>query len=133
MPNMADITVKKADGTTNITYVKKSPSAGDRVPATWTADSESTIHEQRPSFEMTTRSNGVPKKPARKVQTVFKMPIVETINGVPTILAFVPIRTDSTLPTNVDSTKVKEAIHQNGNLLVAALVRAAMEEGYAPT
>jgi len=133
MPDMASITIKKSNGTTDIVYVKKSPSAGDKVAATWTADSESDIHVHRPAFSMTTRSNGNVVKPARKVYTMFRMPIVELIDGVPTIMAYVPISTEATLPTNVSAAKVKEAIYQNGNLMVHALVRSSFEEGYAPT
>jgi hypothetical protein len=33
MANMADVTVKKADETTNIVYTGKVASAGDRAPA----------------------------------------------------------------------------------------------------
>jgi transcriptional regulator of met regulon len=35
MPAMANITVKKADDTTDVIYVAISPSAGDKVPAIW--------------------------------------------------------------------------------------------------
>jgi len=35
MPTMGNIVVKKADGTTDITYSSVVPSAGDTSPAIW--------------------------------------------------------------------------------------------------
>lgn len=133
MPNMADVTIKKADGTTNVIYVKKAPASGDRTNAVWTADAESAIHAHRPEFKMSTRSNQNGTKPARLATAVFKFPVVETVSGIPTVVATVPMRMEITLPTNVDSTKVNEAIAQGTNLLTATLIRDSFKEGFAPT
>lgn len=133
MPNMADITVKKADGTTNVTYVKKAPASGDRTYAVWTADAESAIHAHRPELKMSTRSNQNGAKPGRIATVVYKRPVVETVAGVATVVATIPMRMEITLPTNVDSSKVSEGIAQGANLLVSALIQASLNEGFAPT
>jgi hypothetical protein len=130
MPAMANITVKNA-ANTDVIYVAKVPSAGDRSPAKWTADALSTIVGQRPSFTVETRDNG--PKNGRVFESVFSFPVIETVNGVPTVVATVPLRCSGTLPTNVDNTKVSDAFVQHGNLLVSTLLRSVGSEGYAPT
>lgn len=130
MPDMANITVQDA-AAANVVYVKKTASAGDRSPAKWTQDAAHAVPGFRPRFEMTTRDNG--NKNGRIIEGNYGFPIVATVNGVDTLLATVPLQFNGTLPTNVDATKVNDAFVQFGNLLVAALVRAAAAEGYAPT
>lgn len=131
MPQMADITVKKADGTTNIVYSALTPSSGDKSPAVWWAKAVSTIPKHRPMFSILTKDNG--PRTARHVSGVFKFPATSVVGGVETQMATVPISFEGTLPTTIDAAVVKEAVYQFGNLLVAALVRAQLEEGYAAT
>lgn len=38
MPQMANITVKKADGTTDVVYTALTPAGGDNSPARWSAN-----------------------------------------------------------------------------------------------
>lgn len=131
MPQMANITVKKADGTTDIVYSAVMPSSGDKTPAVWRANAVSTIPKHRPVFSILTKDNG--PRTARHVSGVFKFPAVSTVGGVETQTATVPLSFEGTLPTTIDAAVVKEAVYQFGNLLVAALVRAQLEEGYAAT
>jgi hypothetical protein len=53
MPALADITVKMADGTTNITYTGIVPSAGDKTPAVWRSNSVGGSIGQRPELRAT--------------------------------------------------------------------------------
>lgn len=131
MPQMADITIKASNGTTDVVLVAKAPSAGDQTPAVWQVDAASTRQAFRPTVQLRTSSNG--PRTARNVRLREDYPILETINGVETITARVPFELTATLPTNVPSAQVKEAIYQFGNLVVASLIRASMETGYAPT
>lgn len=131
MPQMANITVKKSDGTTDIIYVGVAPSAGDKIPAIWRADAVSTIPKHRPTLSLLLKDNG--PKTARHVTGVYKYPVAATVSGVETLLGTVPFEFNGTLPTNLDANAVKEAIYQFGNLLVAALVRQQMTDGYAAT
>lgn len=130
MPAMANITVLNA-AAGNVVYVAATPSAGDRSPAVWRANALSAIISHRPRFSLVTRDNA--RQDGRVFESSFSFPIIETIDGVATVVATVPLRMSGTLPTNVDSTKVKDAFIQNGNLLVSTLVRDSAEEGYAPT
>lgn len=130
MPAMANITVLNA-AAANVIYVAATPSAGDKVPARWTANAISGIPGFRPRFEMVTRDNA--NKNARIAEGSFSFPILETVSGVVTKTATVPLNWHVTLPTNVDAALVNDAFVQAGNLLVSALIRASASEGYAPT
>lgn len=130
MANMANITIKKADGTTDITYHAQVASAGDQSPALWRANAVSPVPGFRPTFTLRTRDNG--PRTARSFNSAFRLPVVVAINGVDTVVATIPIDVTGTLPTKVDASHVKEAIYQSGNLIVSALVRQSLEEGYAP-
>jgi len=52
MPSMANITVKKNDGTTDATYTALTPSAGDKVSAQWRNNSQSTIAANRAAYAL---------------------------------------------------------------------------------
>ncbi len=130
MPQMASITVKnKANA--DVIYVAKVPSAGDKSPARWTQDALTAIAGHRPVLELTTRSNG--NNSGRILDFNFVYPITTTVAGVTTVLARIPFKGSTTMPTNVDYTLASDAFVQAGNLIVSALMRACFDEGYAPT
>lgn len=130
MPSMANITVQNA-AAANVTYVAKTPSAGDRSPARWTQDAASTIPGFRPKVEVVTRDNG--SKNGRIIEGSLAYPVLQTVSGVTTQIGTVPLRFSGTLPSNLDATVVNDAFVQFGNLLASTLLRAVASEGYAPT
>jgi len=131
MPQMANITVKASNGTTDVVYNAQTPSSGDKVAARWAVELAHAIPAFRPILTMRTQDNG--PKTARAVDIELSFPIIVTENSVDRKAATVPIKVHATLPTNVSSVAVKEPIYQIGNLVSAALIRAAMEAGFAPT
>lgn len=130
MPSMASITVKNT-ANADVVYVAKVPSAGDRSPARWTYDAASAIIGHRPTLELTTRSNGSGN--GRICDWNFVYPITGLVGGVTTVLARVPFKGSFTMPTNVDAALAGDAYVQLANLLASALMRSAVQEGYAPT
>lgn len=130
MPQMANITVKNV-ANADVVYVAKVPSAGDRSPSKWTQDTAQAIPAFRPVLTMVTRDNG--PKTARIVDVNYKYPVIQTISGVLTMTDIVPFTYSGTLPQGIDPAHVNEAVVQFGNCLVAALLRAAQNEGYAPS
>lgn len=130
MPSMANITVKNA-AAADVVYVAATPSSGDRNAARWRLNAASAIIGHRPEFSLTTRDNG--SRNARAIAGSFKFPVVGIVDGVPTVLATVPLTFEGVLPTNVDNTVVADGFTQFGNLLVSALVRQSAQDGYAPT
>lgn len=131
MPAMANIVVKKANGTTDVTYTALVPSAGDSSPARWTENSASTIRGHRPTIEVRSQYNG--PRTARRVTVIFKYPIVEIIGGVATKTGDVPVELSTVIPSSITDAVADEAIAQATNLLVAPLLRSSLVSGYAPT
>lgn len=130
MPTMADITIKKADGTTDVVYKAKGASAGDSIPANWTLDAASTYRNLRPEAKITTRWNG--PRTARRIDFSLKMPVVREIDGVDT-------RTDDTImsvsviiPQRMTDAEVSEIAAQGANLLKSTLIQSVLNSGYAP-
>lgn len=132
MATMANITVNNAAGAA-VVYNAASPSAGDRSPAVWRQNGIGSTLGGRPIFTLLTRDNGT--RTARHVSATFKFPLSYTdpVSGKVSTVATIPFTLEGTLPTNVDVAQIKEAYVQLGNLLVSSLVRASVEEGYAPT
>lgn len=129
MPQMANITIKASNGSTDVVYTAATPSAGDKSPAVWKVTAANVVPMYRPSFSLVMRDNG--PKTGRHVEGVLKYPIVVTENGVAVLKATVPLSFSGTLPTNVDASLVKEATHQFGNLIASALIRSCFDEMYS--
>lgn len=131
MAAIANITVKKADGTTDVVYNAAVGSAGDRSPAVWTQDSYSGVQAHRPRLEMVTDDNG--SKTLRRVKFKFTYPALVTVNGVEESEQFCGFEGSMFNPKGMTTTQWKEAFAQLGNLLCSAQVRTANETGFAPT
>lgn len=133
MPSMADIVVKKNDGTTNVTFAALNPSSGDTVPALWRQDGMATQADLRSTFQLRSQWNG--NRTARRVEGTFQYPHVSTdsTTGLTSVVARVPISITITVPANVPDTVVAEAISQHANLLSSTLVKDCCKVGFAPT
>lgn len=129
MPQMANITVKKADGTTDVTYTALSSSAGDQSPARWSNLASATVAALRATYNSTSRFNG--KRDARVVENVLKYPDVATISGASVVLGNVVINISGTIPLQVTDTAIAEAVAQAANLFKAALIQDTFKTGYA--
>lgn len=132
MPAMGNITVLNAAGA-NVVYNASTPSAGDTVPAVWTADAAAAQIGFRPKLSVSTRNNA--KGTARVFRGTFKFPITgtDTTTGQPFLIATVPFEISGTLPTNADAATVNDAFVQLTNLLASTLIRSVAGSGYAPT
>lgn len=133
MPSMANIVIKKADGTTDVTFTSAAPSAGDSVPAVWRQNAASSIIGHRPKFSLLVRDNAAKTGRVFQGSVTFPHTFTELSTGKVTLMATTPIRFEGTLPSGVSSTDLLEAIHQATNLFASALVRSALNEQYAPT
>lgn len=133
MPDMADIVVKKADGTTSITFNKLTASSGDKVPAQWRQEATGASAALRPTFEMVSQWNG--PRTARRVSTSYQYPytITDTTTSTTTVKSRVPMQSSTAIPVEIPDTIVAEAIAQGTNLLTSTLVVASLKQGYSPT
>lgn len=131
MPSIANITIKKNDGTTDIIYVSKSPSAGDTVPAVWRADSVGTAPSHQPEFRLTAREAN--KGASRALRSTFMYPQIATNTTTTTtsVVKKAMASTDWTIPKDMSITDINEFASQYGNLLAAALIKQCVKDGYS--
>lgn len=132
MPNMADITIKKADGTTDIIYTALAPSAGDKTPATWRTESVGTVAANRPVLTVTSKSSQ--DKMARIVEGSLSYP--ETFTDTTTGLTSVRLRESFTwkniIRTDAADATTNELAAQGANLLKSSLMQSVIKTGFAP-
>lgn len=131
MPTIANITVKKADGTTDVTYTAIAGASGDKTPAVFRNNTVGTTTAERPVLQVQSMSNG--PKTARRVNCDFVWPLVTTDAGGNKVVSGKMSGTASVLvPQNQDPAVIKEQAYQFGNLMAAALIKASFDEGFAP-
>lgn len=129
MPQMADITVKKSDGTTDIVYTALGGSSGDNTPAIWEVTASSTYAAFRNRLRATSRDNA--GKTARNVEIFLEVPETILVNGETKLVGKVPVKITVVKPLNVSDATIKEAVYQAGNLAVATLIRSQLTSGYS--
>lgn len=132
MPNMAAITVKKNDGTTDVTYTDVVPSAGDKTSAIWKCLAVGTAAAHRPELKMSSRENGTGT--ARRVEMQFMYPVLATDSqGKVNVVDRLPISISALVPKGMPDVDVSEGVSQCFNLLGSVLVKSSVKTGYAPT
>lgn len=136
MPNMASITVKKADEVTNIVYDSLAPAGGDGSSAVWRQDTGALAGlpvGHRAIMQMTSVNNG--PKTARRVVITFKMPYAlqntttTKFDSTDSIIG----RAEFTLPNAIPAAVLNEGVYQFTNLIASALAKASISSGYSPS
>lgn len=135
MPTMANITVKKADGTTDIVYDALSASGGESSPAVWRQDTGAVAGLPvglRAVFKLQSQWNG--PKTARQMKFNFVLPYAVQDSTTTLYSAKDRVVLDGiiTLPQGIPAATLNEAV-QALNLLAASLTKTAVQSGYAPT
>jgi len=131
---MASITVKKADGTTDIVYDQVSAASGTDA-AVWRQDTGAAAGLPvglRSFFKLASKWNG--PKTAR--QMIFEIVMPYAIQDSTTTLYSakdrVVLTATITMPQAIPSANLNE-VAQALNLMSAALTKSAVQAGYAPT
>lgn len=130
MPNLANITIKKADGTTDVVYTAVAGAAGDGIPAIFRNNTVGMTLAERPTVLVKAAYNG--PKTARRLRGDFSWPTVSDIGGERKITGRMSGDFSVLIPQNQDPAVIKEQAFQFANLVASALFKASMEEGYAP-
>lgn len=134
MPAMADITVKKNDGTTDFVYVAKSPSAGDSVPAVWRGDAATASYAGlKPEIRMVSKWNGA--RTVRRVELtgVYPSVVTDTTTGAQSALGRVIIEVNVAAPQMLPQGDIDEAVSQILYLASTTLAKSCFKTGFAPT
>jgi len=133
MPALADITVKMADGTTNITYTGIVPSAGDKTPAVWRSNSVGGSIGQRPELRVQSSSNG--DNSARRMVVSYSYPSLFTDSSTGRVAVDKRLNwtLSASIPVEMKDADLAEAAEQGMNLLASTLVTDSFKSGYSPT
>lgn len=131
MPTMANITVKKNDGTTDIIYTGQSPSSGDGVPAVWKATSVGTAQSHQPEFRLAAREGS--KGAKRNLRSTYQYPSIATnsTTGLTSVYDRATFDGNWSIPKGMPTADVNEFVSQVANLLVATLIKDCVKAGYS--
>lgn len=129
MAAMANITVKKADGVTDITYTALAGSSGETVPAQWRQEDSGLPPALRPSAKCVAKAGANGR---RLVEMLHVRPITRTVDGALVQVGVHTVRVVSTITVTDDQSNIDEAVMQGLNLAGATLIRTSSKEGYAP-
>lgn len=132
MPQIANITVKKNDGTTDVIYTAVVPSAGDKSPAIWRNQSVGSAAGHQPQVQMTSRANGLGT--ARRVElTGTYGSLVTGSDGKVNVGDRVIVQMSAVIPLSMPTSDVNEAVSQLLNVLSSTLVKDSVKTGFSPT
>lgn len=130
MANIANIVVKKTDGTTDVTFTAQYGASSDGKPAVWQNIASATIRGYRAALQMTAKLNGT--KTARRVDGLARFPVVRLVSGVETVIGQIPVAITAPIPEWASDAEVAEAIDQALNLFASSHFRTHMKSGSAP-
>lgn len=131
MPSMANIVVKKDNGTTDITYTGVSPSSGDKTAAVWKQQAAGAAIGHQPELRVIGRvAQG---GQAREMHCTFMYPQLktDTTTGVTSIQRKGMGSATFTVPVEMANADVNEFVSQFANLLASALIKDCAKTGYS--
>lgn len=132
MPTLANITVKKHDGTTDVVYVALQGAAGDRQKAVWRQDAFAASQANRPTFELTAKPSSDGTQRILEGKFVYPELVTDSTTGV----VSTRLREVASFATTIDvrstDSSINEMAAQFANLVRATLVQEAIKQGYAP-
>lgn len=131
MSSIANITIKKNDGTTDVTFTGVQPSSGDGTPAVWKSQTVGTAPAHQPEFRLTSRD--FRKGTSRALRSTFMYPqtATNTTTGITSVVERALITSDWELPKSMTQADINEAVSQYANLLVATLIKDCVKSGYS--
>lgn len=132
MTTMANLTVKKADNTTDIVWTALSASGGDSSPAVWRSDTVSGTPGQKPTFQFQAKWNQA--KSVRQIDIQFRYGQVYTdsTTSLTQVRDIASFRGTWQLPQTITSSNLAEIAAQLGHLMAQQLIKDSTAAGYAP-
>jgi len=129
---MANITVKKNDGTTDVTYTAVIASGGDSSPAVWRNNTIGTAAAFRPELRLTSKWNG--DQTGRRLDGSYSYPsLVTGTDGTISVASRCNISFSAIVPQGMPDTDVNEAAAQCLNLFASALMKSSVQSGFSPS
>lgn len=127
---MGNLTIKKADGTTDVTFTQLAKASGDGSVAVFRSTTTGQAANRQDSLEVSSRFNG--DRTARRLDQKFiKSYNVTGTDNVERQVSRVHVDIQVTAPINVPQAVIDEAVAQSANLYKHADVQSACKSGYA--
>lgn len=132
MPTAASITVKKADGTTDIVWNLVGAAGGDKTPAVWRQTSTVGTVGQRPTMTETSKSNADGTVRRLDLKVSFPSVYTDTSSSLSLIRSTMNATLSVAVPQDVADADLNEFAAQAMNLFSSSLVKSSIVAGYAP-
>lgn len=131
MPTMANITIKKNDGTTDIVYTAVTPSSGDNSPAVWKSQTVGNAPNHQPEFRLVGKEAA--KGAKRFLRSTYQYPQIatNTTTSLTSVVDKASAFTDWTFPKGMAQADINEFVSQYANMLVSTLVKDCVKAGYS--
>lgn len=132
MPALANQTIKKNDGTTDVIYTGTQPSSGV-IPATWFAPALGATAETRP--EMRVHSKSVGGRGERQLVGTYMYPyhVLNSTTGLTTVEKRLFGKFQTGFDPSCPQTAIDEFASQFANFIASSISKAMMKEGQAAT
>lgn len=128
MPTFGNITIKKADGTTDVVYTGIARSGGDNNPTRYRSETVGTVPAQKPVFAIVC---GPGPNSSRKAVFNGKFPYYD-IDGKER--GSVILRNAEVIVSQgISTSEINEGVYQLLNLAASSAAKQTAAEGYAPT
>lgn len=126
MALLANITVKKFDGTTDITYTGIDPAGGD-VPALWRSQTVGNAQAHQPDLRVSSKKRGS----LVDMKATYRYPQIATnsTTGVTSVQRYLSGSLSATYDMGMATADVNEAVAQFLNLCASALLKEMFRTG----
>lgn len=131
MPALADIVVKKNDGTTDITYTAISPAAGDGANAIWRSQSVGNAVEHQPELRLLSKDSGQSRKLVGNMH--YPQIATNTTTNTTSVLRTSKFRVEVDLAKGMPLVDTNEFVAQATGLFRSALIQACLKGGVSAT
>lgn len=133
MPSLADISIKKADYTTDIVWSGVSASAGDKTPARYASKTVNSIPAFQPKMSVRSEGNGDGSVRRVHVNVAYPYSVLDTTTNRTTLVSQCSFRADWTVPQDVPQSVVDEFVAQVANLVDSGTLVDVVKTQTAPT
>lgn len=132
MPNVANVTVKKNDGTTDQVYTAIRGSQGPSVPAVLRNTTPGSALAHKPEVWVSSRTLEGGKLQELKVTGRWPQIATNSTTGVTSVIQTARMKATFELPIDMAQTDRDEFASQFTNVLASALIKSSIKEGDAP-
>lgn len=133
MAQITDLIIKKADGTTFITWTGDTGAAGDKIPARFSSKSVNAIPAFQPKLAVATEGNGDGSTRRVKMNLVYPYTVTDSNTTQTKEVSRSTFKGEWSVSQDMPQSSVDEFACQIANLISTALLVGAVKTQQAPT